>query len=88
MGVYVQGTCDGCHRTSKLVVEERYCSEACKERFRRTERDVRVFACGVLFTLLFLGIIFAVYYTWNEISPSHWSRKVKATEQMMLEQTR
>lgn len=32
MGIKISGDCESCHRTSVLVVDERYCSEECKRR--------------------------------------------------------
>ncbi len=60
MGIVISGLCACCHRTGRLSVDEKYCSEACKIRYE-TPRPPATFGegfmVGVCCATVFFGII-------------------------------
>lgn len=67
MGIVITGCCDGCHRTGRLTVDGKYCSERCKTRRESPPPSTYLEGFGFGFGCVLTLLVCLVFWIGNEI---------------------
>lgn len=76
MGTKIHGECFGCHHEKVLVIEEKFCSEACERRAKLTSAAGNGFVFG-----LSIGVVIGAMAAYSVLRPLSGDERLKLYHQ-------